>query len=325
MKTMKAVRIHSYGGPDVLVYGDTPRPRPGDGEALVHVHATAINSVDWQIRAGRFRETCRHRLPLVLGWDVSGVVEGLGPGLTRLKIGDEVFSSPNLFRDGAYAEFVVIREAEVALKPRSVDHIHAAALPFLGLTAWQSLFEAAGLTVGQRVLIHAADEGVGSLAVQLAKWRGAYVVGTALSQYHSLLRGLGVDQVVDAETARFEETVSAVDIVLDTQGGEIQERSWKTLKRGGILVSIASPPSSAAAKLHGVRHSFVIARPDAKQLAEIALLVEADKINAPVETILSLAEAPRGHELSERGHVRGKIVLRVASAGGDSGRRALWP
>jgi NADPH:quinone reductase-like Zn-dependent oxidoreductase len=311
MKTMKAVCIYSYGGPGVLVYEDAPRPHPGDGEVLVRVHAAGINPVDWKIREGHLKERLHHTLPLVLGWDVSGVVEALGPGLTRLKVGDEVFSRPDISRDGAYAEFIVIRESELALKPKSIDHVHAAALPLAGLTAWQSLFDAGGLSAGQRVLIHAAAGGVGNLAVQLAKWKGAHVIGTASARNHDFLRKLGVDQVVDYQTVRFEEAVQAVDVVFDPMGGDIQERSWKVLKRGGILISIASPPSAEIAAAHGVRQAFVFTQPNAAQLAELAKLADADKLKAIVETILPLSDATRGQELSERGHTRGKIVLRV--------------
>jgi NADPH:quinone reductase-like Zn-dependent oxidoreductase len=312
MRTMKAVCIYSYGGPGVLVYEDAPRPLPGDGEVLVRVHAAGVNPVDWKIREGHLKEMLHHTLPLVLGWDVSGVVEALGANTTRLSVGDEVFSRPDISRDGAYAEFIVIRESEVALKPKSIDHIHAAALPLAGLTAWQTLFDAGGLSAGQRVLIHAAAGGVGSLAVQLAKWKGAHVIGTASEHNHEFLRKLGADQVVDHNTERFEEVVQPVDVVLDTMGGDTQERSWKVLKPGGILVSVVSPPSAEAASAHGVRQAFVFIKPSAPQLAEIAKLADAEKLKAIVETILPLSDATRAQELSQRGHTRGKIVLRVA-------------
>jgi NADPH:quinone reductase-like Zn-dependent oxidoreductase len=308
---MKAVCIYSYGGPEVLVYEDAPRPHPGEGEVLIKVHAAGINPVDWKIREGHLKEMLHHSLPLILGWDVSGAVEAIGTNLSRLKVGDEVFSRPDISRDGAYAEFIVVKESEVALKPKSIDHIHAAALPLAGLTAWQTLFDAGGLSAGQRVLIHAAAGGVGSLAVQLAKWKGAHVIGTASGKTQDFLRKLGVDQVVDYERERFEETVEPVDVVLDTLGGETQERSWRALKPGGILVSVVSPPSAEKAKEHNVRQAFVFTEPNAAHLAEIARLVDAGKLKAIVETILPLSDATRGQELSERGHTRGKIVLRV--------------
>jgi len=311
MRTMKAVCIYSYGGPSVLVYEDAPRPLPGDGEVLVRVHAAGVNPVDWKIREGHMKEMLHHTFPLVLGWDVSGVIEALGANTVRFRVGDEVFSRPDIARDGAYAEFIIIKESEVALKPKSIDHIHAAALPLAGLTAWQTLFDAGGLSAGQRVLIHAAAGGVGTLAVQLAKWKGAQVIGTASESNHDFLRKLGVDQVVDYKRERFEEVVQLVVIILDTMGTDTQERSWKVLKPGGILVSIVSPPSGEAATAHGVRQAFVFTKPNAPQLAEIAKLADAEKLKAIVETILPLSDATRGQELCERGHTRGKIVLRV--------------
>jgi len=311
MKTMKAVCIYSYGDPSVLVYEDAPRPHPGDGEVLVRVHAAGINPVDWKIREGHMKEMLHHTLPLVLGWDVSGVVETLGTGVHRFKVGDEVFSRPDILRDGAYAEFIVIKESEVALKPKSIDHLHAAVLPLASLTSWQTLFAAAGLSAGQRVLIHAAAGGVGHIAVQLAKWKGAHVIATAAERNHDFLRKLGVDQAIDYDTERFDEVVQPVDVVLDTMGGEIQARSWKVVKRGGMLVSVVNPPSPEMAAARGARQAFVFTQPNAAQLAEIAELVDAGKLKVIVETTLALSDATRGQELSERGHQRGKIVLRV--------------
>ena len=314
---MKAVSIYYYGGPSVLAYEDAPRPHPAPGDVLVRVHAAGINPVDWKIREGHLKGILHHTLPLVLGWDVSGVVAALGAGVTRFKVGDEVFSRPDIDRDGAYAEFIAVRETELALKPKSVDHVHAAALPLAGLKVWQSLFDAAALSAGQRVLIHAAAGGVGSLAVQLAKGRGAYVIGTASARNHELVRALGADEVVDHERERFETVVGPVDVVFDTMGGDIQTRSWPVLKRGGILVSIVSPPSAEAAVAHGGRFAFVFTQPNAAQLAEIATLVDAGKLKAIVETVLPLSAAVRGQELSAAGHTRGKIVLQVV---GEEGR-----
>jgi NADPH:quinone reductase-like Zn-dependent oxidoreductase len=312
MKTMKCVCIYSYGGPEVLTYRDAPYPHPSDGEVVVQVHAAGVNPVDWQIREGRLNEVFHHTLPLILGWDVSGVVTSVGrSGVTRLKVGDEVFSRPNILRDGAYAEFIVIRETEVALKPKSVDHIHAAAIPLAGLTAWQSLFNSGGLSSGQKVLIHAAAGGVGSFAVQLAKLTGAYVIGTALGKNHEFVRKLGADRVIDYNEQRFEDALTDIDLVFDTVGGETQERSWKVLKPGGMLVSIVSQPSQEKAKAHGVREAFVMAQPNADQLAELAKLADSEKLKAIVETVLPLSDATRGQELSQGGHTRGKIVLRV--------------
>jgi NADPH:quinone reductase-like Zn-dependent oxidoreductase len=252
-------------------------------------------------------------LPFIPGWDVSGVVETTGSGATKFKKGDEVYARTDLSRNGAYAEYIVVKEAEAALKPRSVDHLHSAAIPIVASTAWQALFDHAALGNEQRILIHGAAGGVGSFAVQLAKWKGAYVIGTASTENQAFLRELGVDQAIDYEKARFDDVVHNVDVVFDTIGGDTRERSWKVVKKGGILVSIVGPPPSVdeAAK-HGVRSAFFLAQTNASQLAEIAKLVDSGKVYPIVETVLPLAEARRAHELTEKGHARGKIVLKVA-------------
>lgn len=311
METMNAVRIHTYGGPEVLVYEEVLRPQPKNGELLIRVEAAAVNPVDWKVREGYLSEMVPHSLPLIMGWDVSGVVEETGPGVTRFKVGDEVFSRPDLLRDGAYAEYIVIRETEVAFKPGSIDHLHAAAIPLAGLTAWKSLIEVAGLAPGQRTLIHGAAGGVGSYAVQLAKWRGAHVIATASEYNHDYLRELGADEAVDYRVTHFEDITRDIDVVFDTIGGDTQERSWQVLKKGGILVSIVSPPLPEKAAVHGVRQAFVFIQPDAAALEELANLVDAGILRPNLEAVLPLAEARRAQELSQRGHVRGKIVLKV--------------
>ena len=312
METMKAVRIHDYGGPEVLRYEDAPRPTPGPGEVLIQVRAAGVNPVDWKIREGYLKQRVKHSLPLILGWDLSGVVEATGPGVTRLKAGDEVYSRPDLARNGSYAQYIVVKEPEVALKPKSIDHIRAAAIPLAALTAWQALFDATRLNAGQSVLIHAAAGGVGSFAVQLAKGRGVHVIGTASKRNHRFLHELGADETIDYERTRFEEVVRDVDLVLDAVGGDIQKRSWKVLKKGGMLVSIVGPPSADEAAAHGVRQAFVFVQPNAAQLAELATLVDSGKLRPVVETVLPLSKARQAHELSQGGHTRGKLVLDVA-------------
>lgn len=322
METMKAVRLHAYGGPEALRYEDTPRPVPGAGEVLVRVHAAGVNPVDWKIREGLYKDELGHKLPLIPGWDFSGAVAALGPGVTGLKPGAEVYGFPDLSRDGAYAEFIAVRLDEIAPKPRSIDHIHAAAVPVAALTSWQALFDTARLDSGQRVLIHGASGGVGCAAVQLAKWRGAWVAGTASARNQDFLRDLGVDQAVDYESVLFEETLRGMDVVLDTQGGTVQERSWKTLKPGGILVSIVSAPSAEEAARRGARQAYLRVKPSATQLMEIASLVEAGLLRPYVETILPLSAARRAQELVGSGHTRGKIILRVAPGVTEAALRA---
>jgi NADPH:quinone reductase-like Zn-dependent oxidoreductase len=311
METMKAVRVHEYGGPEVLQYEDAPRPQAGPGEVLIKVHASSVNPVDWKVRAGYLKQMLNYKMPMIPGWDVSGVIEAVGSGVTRLKRGDGVYSRPDLSRDGAYAEFVAVKESEVALKPKSIDHATAAAIPLAALTAWQALYDGAKLSSGQTLLIHGAAGGVGTFAVQLAKMRGARVIATASTKNHDFLRSLGADEVIDYNTTKFDEVVHGVDAVLDTITGETMERSWKTLKKGGILVSILEPPSPEKAAAHGVRchHTFVQA--NVEQLNEIAKLVDAGKLKIIIENIFPLAEARAAQESNATGHTRGKIVLRV--------------
>jgi len=269
-----------------------------------------VNPVDWKVREGYARDFLKHKLPLVPGWDVSGVVEAAGPGATRWKPGDELFCRPDIARNGAYAEFLVVRESEAARKPRSLDHLQAAAVPLAALTAWQALFDAAGLGPGQTVLIHAAAGGVGHFAVQLAKWKGARVIGTASAGNQAFLRTLGADDTIDYTTTRFEEVVRDADVVLDTMGGDSQQRSWKALREGGILSTILAPPPEEAVPPEK-RLGYTFVQPNAEQLSEIATLIDEGKVRTVVETVLPLPEARSAQERSQAGHVRGKIVLQV--------------
>jgi NADPH:quinone reductase-like Zn-dependent oxidoreductase len=308
---MKAVRIHSYGGTDVLTYEDAPRPIAGDGEVLIRVHATTVNPFDCAVRAGYLGAYFNYTLPLVLGTDVSGIIEEVGPGVTDFAQGDTVYARGGVTRDGTNAEYAVVPASDVAAKPRTLDHIHSAAIPHVILTAWQALIEVANLAEGQTVLIHAAAGGVGHVAVQLAQLRGAKVIGTA-SVNIDLLRELGVDQAIDYSTTRFENVVSDVDVVLDTVGGDTQERSWSVIKPGGILISTVQPPSEEIAAAHAVRQHFIVSSPPiGKVLTEIATMVDAGQIKPVVSTILPLQNIRKAHEMIEGKHTRGKIVLQV--------------
>src|SRR5437016_5729406 len=323
-QTMKAIRIHNYGGLEVLKYENAPRPEPQAGEVLVRVHAAGVNPIDWKVREGHMRDFWPHKFPLILGWDLSGVVEELGAGPAaagRFKIGDEVYSIPDPTRNGAYADYIVVRESELALKPKSLHHIRAATVPLAGLTAWQSLFDTAQLQPGQRVLIHAGSGGVGHLAVQLAKWKGAYVFATASTKNQDLLRKLGVDEPIDYTQQRFEEIARKIDIVLDTLGDETQERSWSVLKKGGVLVSLVQPPSEEKAKELGVRATLLGAQPNGAQLAEIAKIIDSGNLAPVIDRILPLSEARRAHELSQSSHTHGKIALRVNNGDGTLERK----
>ena len=308
---MKAIRIHEYGAPAVLRYEDAPRPEPAVGEVLVRVHAAAVNPVDWKVRAGHVKDWLKYKLPMIPGWDFSGVVDAAGAGADSWQPGDEVYGRPDISRDGSYAEYIAVRASEIAAKPKSLDHVRAASIPLAALTAWQALFDAGGLTSGQKVLVHAAAGGVGHFAVQLAKWKGAFVAGTASAHNHAFLRELGVDQPIDYNSTRFEDVVRDFDVVLDTMAGEIRNRSWGVLKQGGILVTILGQPAQEQAQALGVRAAGVFVQPNPAQLAEIAALADSGTLKPHVEAVFPLVEAAQAHELSETLHVRGKIVLRV--------------
>ena len=312
MATMKAVRFHAYGGPDVLVYEDAPKPEPAAGEVLVKVHATSVNPIDWKIRAGHLKGFRDYPLPFILGWDVSGVVESAGSGVTGFKPGDEVYGFPDSSRNGAYAEYIAVEQTKLARKPKSLDHIHSAAIPLAGLTAWQALFDTAGLTAGQKVLVQAAAGGVGHLAIQFAKLKGLYVAGTASGRNQEYLKQLGCDLPINYETTRFEDVVHDYDAVVESMGGEVRNRSWKVLKKGGILVAlIGPPPSEEDAKAHGVRAIIIWGQANPDQLAEIAKLADSGRVKPEIAAVFPLRDAAKAHQMSETEHVRGKIVLQV--------------
>lgn len=304
---MKAIRIHEFGGPKVLRYEDIPESQPGPGEVRIRVFAAGVNPIDWKIRRGYMELP----LPMTVGSDVAGVVDVVGQGVNSFQPEDEVFGKASAGQ-GGYAEYTVVNSTQIAQKPKSIGFIESAAIPTAGLAAWQSLFDIAGLEHGQTVLIHGAAGGVGSFAVQFAKWKGAYVIGTASSKNAEFLKGIGCDEVIDYRNQQFEEIVSNLDVVLDTIGGDTLERSWSVLKPGGFLVTtVASIPEGTPQK-HGVRAERLMTQADGKELAQIAAIIDERKIKPIVTTVLPLADAQKAHEMSESGHTRGKIVLRIA-------------
>jgi NADPH:quinone reductase-like Zn-dependent oxidoreductase len=311
MATMKAVRIHEYGGPEVLRYEDAPLPGVGPDEVLIQVRAASVNPVDWVMREGYFKEFLPLAFPAILGRDVAGVIEAVGANVSHVKPGDVVMAWVDPSRAGAHAEYVAVPASQVAAKPQSVDALHAAAIPHAGLAAWQVLFDVAGLSAGQRVLIHAAAGGVGTFAVQLAKWKGAHVIGTASAHNLDFLRRLGVDEAIDYTVTRVDAVVRDVDVVVDTEGGETQQRSWGALKPGGILVGLYSPPSEEAANAHGVRHHYFGLQANPDELAELGGLVDAGHLKPILTTVLPLWEARSAFDFSQSRHTRGKIVLFV--------------
>ncbi|MFE9045263.1 NADP-dependent oxidoreductase [Streptomyces sp. NPDC007818] len=308
---MRAVVVEQWGGPENLVERETERPEPGLNEVLVRVHAAGVNPVDWKTRAsGALIEW--GAVPAV-GWDVSGTVEAVGPGVGMFRPGDEVFGMPLFPRQaGGYSEYVVAPARHLAPKPAALTHVEAAALPLAALTAWQALVDTADVRPGERVLVHAAAGGVGHFAVQIAKARGAYVIGTASAAKHDLVRELGADEVIDYREARFEDVVTDVDVVLDGLGGETARRSLTVLREGGRLITLPGPDDVPAAVPDGVRAIWVLVEPDHLGLREITALVEQDRLRPVVDTVLPLAEAAKAHELGERGRTTGKIVLTIA-------------
>jgi NADPH:quinone reductase-like Zn-dependent oxidoreductase len=315
MPSMKAIRIHEYGDANVLVYEEAPRPVPADDGILVRIQAAGVNPIDWKIRAGLLKAWLPQSLPFTLGADFSGIVEEVGPKASAYNVGDAVFGEADITGPhGSYAEFTCVRAKHIALKPRKASHIEAAALPVVATTAWQALFGDDGIDLrpGQTILIHGGAGGVGSTAIQLAKWRGARVIATASSANQDFLRELDVDEPVDYTKAPFEKVVGQVDAVLDTLGGETQERSWAVVKRGGTLASVRGEPSQDQAATYGVRGLAIHGERGLSALGRIAELVDLGALKPQVTKILPLSEARRAHELSETGHVRGKIVLQVS-------------
>lgn len=308
---MKAVRIHEYGNRDVLAFEDAPMPSITSSEVLVKVVAASVNPVDWKIREGYLKEMVPYSMPVTLGWDVSGVVTEVGSDVTRFSVGDSVYSRPDIKRNGTYAEYVAIQENEVALKPLTISHNEAASLPLAGITAWEALITTAQISAGQKVLIHAGSGGVGTLAVQIAKSRGAYVIATTSGKNKALVESLGADEVIDYQTQNFAEVLSNIDVVFDTLGGDIQESSWSVLKQDGILVSIVSPPSEEKAKELNVRSAFVFIEPNAPILEELSKLVEQGKLRPVIGAEFALKDIVKAHTLSESGRTVGKIVLYV--------------
>jgi NADPH:quinone reductase-like Zn-dependent oxidoreductase len=315
VRVMKAIRAHTREGTKSIVQEDAPIPPIAAGEALVRVHAAGITPTEFTWNSTYTTKEGRDRLPTIPGFEVSGIVERLGPGVTGLSEGDAVFGLLDFWRDGAAAEFVAARAKDLAPKPASLDHVHAAAVPLSGLTAWQALFDHAGLSASDRLLIHGAAGGVGSFAVQLARWRGTHVLATASRSKVPFLRALGAAEVIDYTVVRFEDRVRNVDVVLDTVGGETLDRSWSVLRPGGVLVTIAGDAPADLAAKHGVRGISFLVQPNRDQLLEMTRLLDAGTVRPIVDAVLPLARAREAYERGLVGHNRGKIVLQVADSG----------
>lgn len=304
---MKAIRAYAYGGPEVLTLEDLPDPVPGDGEVLIDVAASGVNPVDWKILEGRMKAFLPLPLPYIPGVEVSGTISALGAGVTGFAVGDEVFGFIGIV--GGYATRVVASVDRLALVPKKLPRLDAAGVPATALTAWQALHEHAGVKPGQRVLIHGAAGGVGSMAVQLARIAGANVIGTASSGNLDYVSRLGAAQVIDYRTESFEQIVSSVDIVLDLVGGDTQDRSWSLLKPGGVLVSPVSPPDAERARAAGVLAKHFATRSDGKQLTAIAAHFDSSELVAEVEAVFPLSHAAEALKKNLTRHARGKVVL----------------
>lgn len=309
---MKAIVISAYGNENVLNYVDVERPAPKADEVLVKVHAAAVNPADWKIRNG-MGEQFGFKLPLILGGDIAGTVEAVGDGVESFKRGDAVYGMTLTNLSGGYAEYALAKADAIAPKPESITVEAAAAIPIAALTAWQAMFDVAHLSSGQKILISGASGGVGSMAVQLAKAKGAFAIGMASGKNEQYVRELGADEFVDYTRQPFEEVVKDMDVVFDTIGEDTLERAFQTLKRGGFLVTSAGTPSEAKAKELGVEVAFVFCKSNAQQLVEINSLIEEGKLNIHIETVLPLTEVKKAHQLSQSGRTRGKIVLQIGT------------
>ncbi|MED4227128.1 NADP-dependent oxidoreductase [Neobacillus cucumis] len=330
---MKAIRLHKFGGPEVLRYEEAPLPELKPGEVLVRVHAVGINPPDWYLREG-YKDLPPEwqpavSFPFILGSDMSGVVEAVATDVQGFSIGDEVFGMvrfPSMGESAAYAEYVAAPASDLALKPAGIDHVHAAGAPMAGLTGWQFLIELGHNEAnpfqpdshrplplnGKTVLVNGAAGGVGHLAVQLAKWKGAQVIAVASGKHESFLRELGADEFIDYTKSPPEDIAHDVDLVLDTLGGPTTGRFLRTLKRGGALfpVFIGFSDAEEAAKL-GVTVSMTQVRSNGPQLAELGRLLDAGTVRVAIDSTFPLADARRAHERAARGHIQGKIVLMV--------------
>jgi NADPH:quinone reductase-like Zn-dependent oxidoreductase len=315
METMRAVRFHRFGGPEQLILERVPRPEPQAGEVLIRVHAAGVNPIDWKVRQGWFKDVIPLALPSTPGTEFAGTVERLGVGVTAWRPGQAVYGREG---KGAYAEYTITPAGSLFPKTDNISFDQAASVPVGARTAWIALFLLADLQVGQRVLIHGAAGGVGNYAVQLARWRGAYVIGTASSNNLALVHSLGAETVIDYQVTPFERVVQQVDVVLDPIGGETQERSWPLIKPGGVLIAIGHPADEESASQHGVRTLSAVAnqgvplRPAVEPLQIIANLIESGELLPQPGKVFPLEEAREAQTFSETGHGRGRIILHIA-------------
>ena len=309
-KTMKAIVAHEYGGPEVLKLEEVPVPNPKDNEILVRVIASGVNPADPLILGGKFAKEFGTHLPLILGYDMAGVVVKTGAKVTKLKVGDPVYAY--LLWGGGWAEYCISNETESAIKPKSLTFTEASAVPLAALTAWQALIDIGKIQGGQTVLIHGGSGGVGSFAIQIAKARGARVIATASAANQDLLKQLGADVSIDYTKPNWKETVHDVDFALLPVGGETMRRTYGVMKKGGTIATLISQADPAELQKRGIRGAPVFSHPNANELAEITKLIDAGKIKPIVSQVLPLTDAAKGDAEAETHHTRGKIVLKIA-------------
>ena len=309
-KTMKAIVAHEYGGPDVLKYEDVPLPEPKENEILVRVIASGVNPADPLILNGKYAKEFGTHLPLVLGYDMAGVVVRAGAKVTKLRVGDPVYAY--LLWGGGWAEYCISNEGESAIKPKSFGFIDASAVPLAALTAWQALIDIGKIENGQTVLIHGGSGGVGSFAIQIAKAHGARVIATASTANQDVLKQLGAEVAIDYTKQKFEEIAHDVDLVLDPVGRDTLARSYGVVKKGGIVVTIVSRCDQAELKKHEIRGASLSSHPDSGELGEITKLIDGGKIKPIVTEVLPLTDAAKADAQAETHHTRGKIVLKIA-------------
>ncbi len=309
---MKAVQINAFGNQSVLEFNNVEIPTPLENEVLIKIKASSVNPVDWKIREGYLQPMLNHTLPLTLGWDAAGVIAAVGDAVTNLETGDEVYSRPDIAKNGSYAEYMTVVATEVALKPKSLTFQEAAGIPLAGLTAWQALYEIANVQAGERVLIHAGSGAVGQFAIQLAKLRGAYVYTTTSAKNTDLVLDLGADQAIDYTQEDFSE-LKDLDVVFVTVGGDVLANSWATLKKGDRLVSITDNPDADTAAKFGVTAAFCFVQPNAEQLTEIAKLADAGKFKVNIDSEFALDQVAQAHARSETGRAQGKIIINITN------------
>lgn len=319
MITMKAVRMHAFGNTDVLQYEEVERPLPQAGEVLVRVHAAGVNPVDWGARSYPMPSTtgaAEANLPYTLGWDLAGSVVALGAGVTQFALGDAVYSMARFPREArAYSEYTTAPVSDLALKPEQFTYEQAAAVPMAALTAWQALFDTAGLQAGQTVLIPGGAGGVGHFAIQFAKWKGAHIITTTSTRNIMFVRELGADVVIDYTQQTLEDVIQKVDVALDMMDEDLLRQAFRCVKRGGHVVSLLrahKEPGEQLAVKAGTHFTFMLVHPSGEQLAEIASLCDTGQIKVAIAAVFPLQDVARAHKLSEGRHVRGKLVLNIA-------------